>query len=121
MSAVSRPQQPCTTAQRTIECTLIDLFVRPNPRASIGTELQEGMQWDSSRAGQRSSPAPATWPIGLGPPCAEAVKATFRATAPLGRHGTTEEVTAVVAFLASDQSSFVLGTSRYADGGESRL
>jgi len=39
----------------------------------------------------------------------------------LGRHGTTEEVAAAVAFLASNQSSFVLGTSRYVDGGESQL
>jgi NAD(P)-dependent dehydrogenase (short-subunit alcohol dehydrogenase family) len=52
---------------------------------------------------------------------AEAVKATFRATVPLGRHGTVEEVAAAVAFLASDQSSFVLGTSLYVDGGESQL
>jgi NAD(P)-dependent dehydrogenase (short-subunit alcohol dehydrogenase family) len=39
----------------------------------------------------------------------------------LGRHGTTEEVAAAVAFLASDQSSFILGVSLHVDGGESRL
>jgi NAD(P)-dependent dehydrogenase (short-subunit alcohol dehydrogenase family) len=49
-----------------------------------------------------ASDGPSAW----GPPCAEAVKATFRATVPLGRHGTTEEVAAAVAFLASDQSNF---------------
>jgi len=52
---------------------------------------------------------------------AEAVKATFRAKVPLGRHGTIEEVAAAVAFLASDQSSFVLGASLSVDGGESHL
>jgi NAD(P)-dependent dehydrogenase (short-subunit alcohol dehydrogenase family) len=52
---------------------------------------------------------------------AEAVKATFRATVPLGRHGTVEEVAAAVAFLASDQSSFMLGANLYVDGGENQL
>jgi NAD(P)-dependent dehydrogenase (short-subunit alcohol dehydrogenase family) len=52
---------------------------------------------------------------------AEAVKATFRAMVPLGRHGTTEEVAAAVAFLASDQSRFMLGANLYVDGGENQL
>ncbi|WP_345464802.1 SDR family oxidoreductase [Actinoallomurus oryzae] len=32
-----------------------------------------------------------------------------------------EEFAAVVAFLASDQSSYVLGTNIYVDGGENQL
>lgn len=40
---------------------------------------------------------------------------------PLGRFGKTEEVAAVVAWLASDQASYVTGTTVYADGGRMPL
>ncbi|MFI5843721.1 SDR family NAD(P)-dependent oxidoreductase [Catenuloplanes sp. NPDC051500] len=52
---------------------------------------------------------------------AEAVKATFRVGVPMGRHGTIDEVAAAVAFLASPQSSFILGANLYVDGGENQL
>ncbi|WP_331748335.1 SDR family oxidoreductase [Streptomyces chartreusis] len=78
------------------------------------------MEWDSSRARQQSSPAQAT-AHRPGAPCAEAVNATFRATVPLGRHETTEEVAAAVAFLASDQCSVILGTSLYVDNSKGQL
>ncbi|KIH98476.1 short-chain dehydrogenase [Streptomonospora alba] len=51
----------------------------------------------------------------------EAVRAEFTAKVPVGRMGTAEEVAAAVAFLASDQSSFVLGANLYVDGGENQL
>ncbi|ADB31501.1 short-chain dehydrogenase/reductase SDR [Kribbella flavida DSM 17836] len=52
---------------------------------------------------------------------ADAVKARFAAQVPLGRIGTADEVADAVAFLASDQSSFVLGANLYVDGGEKQF
>jgi NAD(P)-dependent dehydrogenase (short-subunit alcohol dehydrogenase family) len=52
---------------------------------------------------------------------AAAAKASFAANVPLGRMGRADEVAAVVAFLASDQSSYVLGANVYVDGGENQL
>jgi NAD(P)-dependent dehydrogenase (short-subunit alcohol dehydrogenase family) len=49
------------------------------------------------------------------------VRASFAAQVPMGRAGTPEEVAAAVAFLASDESSFVLGANLYVDGGEMQL
>jgi len=45
--------------------------------------------------------------------------AFFNAMIPLGRHGTAEEVARSVLYLASDQSSFVTGTTQMVDGGMS--
>ncbi len=39
----------------------------------------------------------------------------------IGRMGRPEEIAAVVAFLASDQSSYVLGANWYVDGGENQI
>jgi NAD(P)-dependent dehydrogenase (short-subunit alcohol dehydrogenase family) len=36
---------------------------------------------------------------------------------PMGRCGTAEEVAAVVAFLASDDASYITGETIYPDGG----
>lgn len=51
----------------------------------------------------------------------EAVRADFAAKVPVGRMGTVEEVATAVAFLASDQSSFVVGANLYVDGGENQF
>jgi len=49
----------------------------------------------------------------------EARAATIR-TVPLGRYGTPEEVANVILFLASERSSFVVGTTIDVDGGYQR-
>jgi NAD(P)-dependent dehydrogenase (short-subunit alcohol dehydrogenase family) len=36
---------------------------------------------------------------------------------PLGRFGRPEEIAAIVAWLASDEASYVTGTTLFADGG----
>ncbi|GLY46598.1 SDR family oxidoreductase [Lentzea sp. NBRC 102530] len=51
----------------------------------------------------------------------EAVRAGFAARVPIGRTGTAEEVADAVAFLASQQSSFIVGANLYVDGGENQL
>ena len=40
---------------------------------------------------------------------------------PAGRTGTSEEIANAVAFLASDESSFVNGSALFVDGGETQI
>jgi NAD(P)-dependent dehydrogenase (short-subunit alcohol dehydrogenase family) len=40
---------------------------------------------------------------------------------PLGRTGTTDEVAKAVAFLASDESSYITGSELFVDGGQARI
>jgi NAD(P)-dependent dehydrogenase (short-subunit alcohol dehydrogenase family) len=51
---------------------------------------------------------------------ARAIKEQVAATVPKGRMGQPEEAAAVVAFLASGQSSYVVGSNVYVDGGENQ-
>jgi NAD(P)-dependent dehydrogenase (short-subunit alcohol dehydrogenase family) len=52
---------------------------------------------------------------------ASVTKAQFAAGVPLGRIADPAEVAHVVAFLASEQSSFILGANLYVDGGENQI
>ncbi|TDK32180.1 SDR family oxidoreductase [Rhizobium deserti] len=56
---------------------------------------------------------------GLGQAIGRDANAFFNAMIPLGRHGTPAEVARSVLYLASDQSSFVTGTTLLVDGGMS--
>ncbi|MEU3620150.1 SDR family oxidoreductase [Streptomyces sp. NBC_01537] len=59
--------------------------------------------------------------IAIGEENAAAVKAELAAGVPIGRRGRPEEVAAAVAFLASADSSFVLGTTLHVNGGENQF
>lgn len=48
-------------------------------------------------------------------------KAHLATTTAIGRMGSPEEVAGLVAFLASEQSSFILGANFYVDGGENQI
>lgn len=52
---------------------------------------------------------------------ARAIKEQVAATVPKGRMGQPEEAAAVVAFLASEQSSYVVGNNLYVDGGTNQV
>ncbi|MDQ0949685.1 NAD(P)-dependent dehydrogenase (short-subunit alcohol dehydrogenase family) [Streptomyces phaeochromogenes] len=54
-------------------------------------------------------------------PDPERFQRQLAARVPLGRLGRPEEVAAAVAFLASEQSSFITGSSLYVDGGLNQI
>ncbi|GAA2325609.1 SDR family oxidoreductase [Streptomyces kunmingensis] len=59
--------------------------------------------------------------IAIGEENAAAIKAELIAGVPIGRRGRPEEVAAAVAFLASADSSFMLGTTLHVNGGENQF
>ncbi|WP_017603866.1 SDR family NAD(P)-dependent oxidoreductase [Nocardiopsis alkaliphila] len=71
------------------------------------------------------TPGPTDTPglSGLAPDPEQAggLKRHLAAHVPLGRLGRPEEIAAAVAFLASEQSSFVTGSSLYVDGGLNQI
>ncbi|MEU4363638.1 SDR family oxidoreductase [Promicromonospora sp. NPDC023987] len=52
---------------------------------------------------------------------ARAMKDHVAATVPKGRMGQPEEAAAAVAFLASEQSSYIVGSNLYVDGGTNQI
>jgi NAD(P)-dependent dehydrogenase (short-subunit alcohol dehydrogenase family) len=71
------------------------------------------------------SPGPIDTPIfdrlGLPAESRNDIAEAFRAQVPMKRFGTTEEIASAVLFLASDESSFILGHELVVDGGMSQL
>jgi len=52
---------------------------------------------------------------------AEKLKTTFLNTIPIGRFGNPDDIARAVAFLASDDSSFVTGIELFVDGGQAQV
>jgi len=71
------------------------------------------------------SPGPVFTPIfdkaGLAPQDRQELAQTLQAQVPMKRFGLPEEIAKTVLFLASSDSSFLLGTEIVADGGMSQL
>ncbi|MGI5271653.1 SDR family oxidoreductase [Nonomuraea sp. CA-218870] len=71
------------------------------------------------------TPGPTDTPglSGIAPDAEQAagLRRKLAAHVPLGRLGRPEEIAAAVAFLASDQSSFITGSSLYVDGGLNQI
>ncbi|HEY2974404.1 MAG TPA: SDR family oxidoreductase [Pyrinomonadaceae bacterium] len=71
------------------------------------------------------SPGPVTTPIlnrlGLPPEALEETRSNLKDQVPMKRFGLPEEIAKTVLFLASTDSSFLLGTEIIADGGMSQL
>ncbi|MBB6119505.1 SDR family NAD(P)-dependent oxidoreductase [Nocardiopsis algeriensis] len=71
------------------------------------------------------TPGPTDTPglSGLAPDAEQAAgfRQQLAAQVPLGRLGQPEEIAAAVAFLASEQSSFITGSSLYVDGGMNQI
>ncbi len=58
---------------------------------------------------------------GFAPGQAEAAKADMEKSIPLGRYGESEDISNLVLFLASDESSFITGVQSRVDGGMGAL
>jgi len=75
---------------------------------------------NSMSPGPIDTPALATT-TGLTPEQAEQTAAQFSSQIPMGRRGEPEEIAAAVAFLASDESSFITGIDLAVDGGMAQV
>ena len=71
------------------------------------------------------SPGPVTTPIfgrmGLGAEALEQIRQSIASQVPMKRFGRPEEIAKAALFLASSDSSFLLGSEIVADGGMSQL
>ena len=58
---------------------------------------------------------------GIPPELVEQAVAGFTSQVPLGRRGKPEEIASVVAFFASDESSYITGVELAVDGGMAQV
>jgi NAD(P)-dependent dehydrogenase (short-subunit alcohol dehydrogenase family) len=77
---------------------------------------REGIRVNSVHPGFIETPMVAPFLEG-GTEAARAMQAFVTTHTPMGRIGTSEEVAGVIAFLASDDASYVTGSEVYVDGG----
>jgi len=92
--------------------------VRSFARTWANTLKGRGIRVNAISPGPIDTPAIAGL---VGEERAEETKAHLATTAAIGRMGRPEEVASLVAFLASDESSFFLGANVYVDGGENQI
>jgi len=93
--------------------------VRSMARTFSGAFVDRGIRFNAVSPGPIETPI---WSRGSLP--ANAVDATKNAIAqsnPMKRYGNPEEVSAAVTFLLSSESSYVLGTELFVDGGANQL
>jgi NAD(P)-dependent dehydrogenase (short-subunit alcohol dehydrogenase family) len=66
-------------------------------------------------------PTPGHEKTAVGPKALSSFMEHAKSITPLARTGTDEEIAKVVAFLASDDSSFIAGSEIFADGGLAQI
>ncbi len=99
--------------------------------ASAGPGSKGPFDGQSRRLGPRGirvnglSPGPVHTPaldkLGLSAEALENLQAEIKSLVPLGRMGTAQELAKAALFLASDESSYVVGTELLVDGGTGNL
>ncbi|WP_037357332.1 SDR family NAD(P)-dependent oxidoreductase [Amycolatopsis orientalis] len=88
-------------------------------KAAAGELAAAGVRVNAVAPGVIESPMMRTIEEGAAPGAPDAAKQAYTALTAMGRYGTPEEVAAAVAFLASDDSSYMTGAYLRMDGGMS--
>lgn len=81
--------------------------------------LDRKIRFNAIAPGAIDTPLTSKW--GLSEAELRAIKAHFSATIPLGHMGSAEDIARAALYLASDESSYVVGAELVVDGGASQL
>lgn len=94
--------------------------VRSMARTFSASYVSKGLRFNAVSPGPIETPI---WSRQGGTPngSAEGMKSTIAEANPMKRYGTPEEVSAVVTFLLSSESSYILGAELFVDGGANQL